>query len=169
MSVFRANGRNNSQHCCANNVESCYVHVGSGVQTATRRSRIRIPLKPWFFFFFRLLLSNCLNWKIYCDDHSSLSLPTMLGAALHRGKDTTHKSLLTIRNERARPQKCWKSCANGSNFIALRFGDHGRKEMLGVVGWKVWPVSNFAQQHATTSNNMQQGVQTDPKCNIQQC
>ena len=24
--------------------------------------------------FFRLLLSNCLNWKIYCDDHSSLSL-----------------------------------------------------------------------------------------------
>ena len=58
----------------------------------------------------------------------------MLGAALHRGKDTTHKSLLTMRNERARPQKCWKSCANGSNFIALRFGDHGRKEMLGVVG-----------------------------------
>ena len=25
-------------------------------------------------FFFRLLLSNCLNWKIHCDDHSSLSL-----------------------------------------------------------------------------------------------
>ena len=24
--------------------------------------------------FFRLLLSNCLNWKIYCDDHSSLCL-----------------------------------------------------------------------------------------------
>ena len=41
--------------------------------------------------------------------------------------------------------------------------------MLGVVGWKVWPVSNFAQQHATTSNNMQQGVQTDATCNIQQC
>jgi len=31
-------------------------------------------LKPWFFF--RLLLSNCLNWKIYCDDHSSLSSTT---------------------------------------------------------------------------------------------
>ena len=45
--------------------------------------------------------------------------------------------------------------------------------MLGVVsqqctGRKVWPVSNFAQQHATTSNNMQQGVQTDATCNIQQ-
>ena len=24
--------------------------------------------------FFRLLLSNCLNWKICCDDHSPLSL-----------------------------------------------------------------------------------------------
>ena len=35
--------------------------------------------------------------------------------------------------------------------------------------WKVWPVSNFAQQHATTSNNMQRGVQTDAPCNIQQC
>ena len=36
-------------------------------------------------------------------------------------------------------------------------------ELLGV-----WLVSNFAQQHATTSNNMQQGVQTEATCNIQQ-
>ena len=28
-----ANGRNNSQDCSANNVGSCYVRVGSGVQT----------------------------------------------------------------------------------------------------------------------------------------
>ena len=26
--------------------------------------------------FFRFLLSNCLNWKIYCDDHTSLSSTT---------------------------------------------------------------------------------------------
>ena len=26
--------------------------------------------------FFGLLLSNCLNWKIYCDDHTSLSSTT---------------------------------------------------------------------------------------------
>ena len=25
---------------------------------------------------FRLLLSSCLNWKIYCDDHNSLSSHT---------------------------------------------------------------------------------------------
>jgi len=30
---LRANGRNNSQHCCANNVGSCCVRTGSGVQT----------------------------------------------------------------------------------------------------------------------------------------
>ena len=53
--------------------------------------------------------------------------------------------------------------------FCARFSDHGTKEMLGVVGWKVWRVSNFAQQHATTYNNMSQGVQTDAKCNIQQC
>ena len=28
---------------------------------------------------------------------------------------------------------------------------------------------NFLQQHATTSNNIQQGVQTDATCNIQPC
>ena len=26
--------------------------------------------------FFRLIPSNCLNWKIYCDDHSSRSSTT---------------------------------------------------------------------------------------------
>ena len=61
-------------------------------------------------------------------------LPTMLVPAVHRGKVTTHKSLQTVRNERARPRTCWKSCANRSNIVAPRFGDHGTKEMLGVVG-----------------------------------
>ena len=28
-------------------------------------------------FFIRLLLSNCLNWKIYCNDHSSLSFKSI--------------------------------------------------------------------------------------------
>ena len=61
-------------------------------------------------------------------------LPTLLGPTVHRGKDTAHKSLKTMRNERALPQQCWKSCANGYNIVALRFGDHGTKEMSGVVG-----------------------------------
>ena len=49
-----------------------------------------------------------------------------------------------VCNERAWLQQCWKSCTNGSNIVALRFGDHGTKEMLGAVGLKVCPVSNFA-------------------------
>ena len=33
--------------------------------------------------FFRLLPSNCLNWKIYCDDHSSLSSTTAVQHEFH--------------------------------------------------------------------------------------
>ena len=36
----------------------------------------------------------------------------------------------------------------------LRFGDHGTKEIMGVVGSKVWPVSDFAKQLPKTRNNM---------------
>ena len=53
---------------------------------------------------------------------------------MHRGMDATHKTFETTCNARAWPHQYWKSCANGSNFVALRFGDHGTKEMLGVVG-----------------------------------
>ena len=46
--------------------------------------------------------------------------------------------------------------------------------MLGVVAsvctsLKVFSVSNTGQQFPTTRNNMQQGMQTDPTCNIQRC
>ena len=50
-------------------------------------------------------------------------LPTILGPAVHRVK-----TLETMCNARERPQQCWKSCVNGSNIVALRFGDHGTKE-----------------------------------------
>jgi len=33
--------------------------------------------------FFRLLPSNCFNWKIYCDDHSSLSSTTAVQYEFH--------------------------------------------------------------------------------------
>ena len=51
-----ANRRNNSYHCWANNVASCYVGGVSGVQT-------------------------------------DATTPTMFGPVVHRGKDTTHKTL----------------------------------------------------------------------------
>ena len=41
-----------------------------------------------------------------------------------------------VMRARTWPQQYWKSfsCANGSNIVALRFSDHGTKEMLGVIG-----------------------------------
>ena len=46
----------------------------------------------------------------------------MLGLAVHRGKDTTHKTWETICDALAWPEKCWKSSANGPSIVALRFG-----------------------------------------------
>ena len=74
-----------------------------------------------------------------------------------------------MRNERAWPLRCWKNRSNGSNIVVLRFGDHGTKEMLGVVGWKVWPVSNFAQQQATTCNRVCKGTQHVTSNNVGSC
>ena len=45
---LRANERNNSQHCCANNVGSCCVCVGSGVQTdATTPNNVGTCSASW--------------------------------------------------------------------------------------------------------------------------
>ena len=57
----------------------------------------------------------------------------------------------------------------GPNNVALRFGDHGTKEMLGVVDWKVWPVSNFAQQHPTTCNRVCKRTQHVSSNNVGSC
>ena len=39
------------------------------------------PVKALIFY--RLLPSNCLNWKLYCDDHSSLSSTTAVQYEFH--------------------------------------------------------------------------------------
>ena len=51
---------------------------------------------------------------------------------LHGGKDKTN-SKETMCNARAWFQQCWKSCAYESSEVALRFDDHGMKEMMRVV------------------------------------
>ena len=89
-------------------------------------------------------------------------LPTMLEP------ECTKERIQPIRLCKPRVMQCWKSCANGSNIVAVCFGNHRTKQMLGVVGSKVRLVSNFAYQLPTTCNNMQQGVQTDRTSSIQQ-
>ena len=60
------------------------------------------------------------------------------------------KCLAKMKSERPVWQ-CFltKSCSNGSNIDALCFGDLGTKEMLKIVAWNSWRVSNFVQQHST--------------------
>ena len=46
--------------------------------------------------FFRLLLSNCLNWKVYCDDHSSLlKLLTIGGGDGYEGSEKNRGAVIT--------------------------------------------------------------------------
>ena len=80
----------------------------------------------------------------------------MLGPAVYHGKDTTQKTLEITCDARAWSQQCCKSSAIGSNIVALRFGDHGTTEMLGVVGLAVdqsQTLRNNSQQHATGCAN----------------
>ena len=57
-----------------------------------------------------------------------------------------------MRNERAWPQQCWKNYANGSNIVALRFGDQKKKKNL--TGFKLCPTTqNNIHQHATGCAN----------------
>ena len=101
-------------------------------------------------------------------------LQTMLGPAVHRGKDITLAYKASLKeatcNASAWPKQCWKSCANRSNIVTLLFGDHGTKEMLGVVGKldRFQTLRNNSWQQATLEDtqNMQRGVQTDSTCNI---
>ena len=101
------------------------------------------------------LLSS--SWLLKAECKRTQQLPTMLGPAVQRGKDTTHKSLQTMRNERAWPQQCCKSCANRSNIVALRFGDHGTKKCLELLAEKFeWfqTLRDKTQQHPTTCNRV---------------
>ena len=54
--------------------------------------------------FFRILLSNCLNWKIYWDDHTSLSVTWTLEMSVTSSKKRKKrtKNENTTRNEQAK-------------------------------------------------------------------
>ena len=71
------------------------------------------------------------------------------------GRIQPKKTLETMCIALAWPQQCWTSCANGSSIVALRFGDHGTKEMLGMSCW-FESLTSF-KLCKTTPNNMQQG------------
>ena len=64
---LRANGRNNSQRCCANNVRSCCVRVGSGVQTnaATPNNVGRaVPTDPTLLRYASAIMEQKKCWEL---------------------------------------------------------------------------------------------------------
>ena len=65
------------------------------------------------------------------------------------GKDTTLKTLETTCDARVYPKECWKSCANGSNIVALRSGI--TKQLLAQKFDRFYSNS---QQDATTCNRV---------------
>ena len=82
-----ANGCNNSQHCCANNVGSCCMRVGSGVQTDATTPNIVAPTM--------LGVAACVL-AVVCKRMQQL--PTLLRQQCWE--------LL---------RACWQWCANGCN------------------------------------------------------
>ena len=50
-------------------------------------ARKKSGLQREALIFFGLLLSNCLNWKIHCDDHTSLSCITFVSPDDNHLKD----------------------------------------------------------------------------------
>ena len=88
-------------------------------------------------------------------------LPTTLGPAVHHGKDTTQKTLEITCNAQAWPQQCWKSCAIGSNIVALATPRRSRSKrnvgscwLRSLTSLKLCATTpNNTQQHATGCAN----------------
>ena len=59
-------------------------------------------------------------------------------------------------NARAWPQQCCEKCENGSNIVALRFGDHGKKKCWKLLAKKFdqFQTSCNNSKHTTTSNRV---------------
>ena len=77
-----------------------------------------------------------------------------------------------MRNAQARPQQCWNSCANGSNIVALRFGDHGTKkcwELLAEKFDRFQTLGNNTQLHPTTCNRVCKRTQYVTSNNVGSC
>ena len=96
----------------------------------------------------------------------------MLKPVVHHGRDTTHKTLETRCNARAWSQQCWKSCANGSNIVALRFGDYGTKECCDLFAQKFNEFQTLhknSQQHPKTCSGVCKRTQHVTLSNVGSC
>ena len=86
-----------------------------------------------------------------------------------RGVGGSVQTIPTMCGARAWIQHCWASLSNARNIIGMcaSVTTKQKKCWLGLVGSKIWRISNLAQQHPTTRNNIQQDVQSDTTCRSQ--
>ena len=117
-------------------------------------------------------LTFSVSMQIYCNFWKRLRKATcqktqltMLGFVSNKYQQCWDLQCIVGRIQHIR---LWRPCVmsvSGPNSVervvkttqhccALRFGDHEKREMLGVVCSRVWPLSNFAQQIPTIRNSV---------------
>ena len=78
-----------------------------------------------------------------------------------------------MRNERAWPQQCWKSCANGSNIAALNASAITEQkefwELLAEKFDRCQTLPNNTQQHPTTCKKVCKQTQHVTSNNVGSC
>ena len=134
VSRQRANGRNNSQQCCANNVGSCLRSCWQWCANGCNNSQ-----QCWDL---QCIVGRIQPISLCKPCVMSVRGPNNVGRAVQ-----TDPTLLRYALAITERKKCWE-------LLAEKFD---------------WFQTFRAEQRATTSNNMQQSVQTDATCNIQQC
>ena len=94
--------------------------------------------------FFRLVLSNCLKWKIYCDDHSSLWSTT----AVHIWIMNNNNIWITYENKNCHWKQCFwygKLGNIGKNARAMNVSRKMSALFLDVYwNWPAWVQSQAA-------------------------
>ena len=99
-------------------------------------------------------------------------LPTSLGPAVHRGKDTTHKSLWSMRNERALPHTVGRAVQTDPTLLRHASAITEQKkcwELLAEKFDRFQTLRNNTQQHPTTCNRVSKRTQHVTSNNAGSC
>ena len=133
----RANARNNTQHCWA---QQCCLLLRDVSRCGKRLQQVTTC---WVFRWEYKGLWDVFHLRRHVD---------FLFACIC--VDTWH--VVRVRRRNIVGCALRMCCANERNIVGPRFDDRETIEMLALVGSEVWPVSNFIQQLPTSRNNTQQ-------------
>ena len=117
---------------------------------------------------FRISVASVL--AVVCKRMQELT--TMLGPAVHPGKDTTHKTLETMFNARVGPNSVGRAVHKGPTLLRQTLAFTEQKNVGSCLLKRLTCFrlrATTPNSNSTTYSNMQQGVQTDATHSIQQC